>query len=183
MSPADWIGVIGGAAGLVALAVQGYVLWLKRKPALILFVPYHFTGDEPNSKHRLLFALVRISNTSERPAHLYLETLRAEVLFKGRWYQMSVPSFAPQATMQFDLPEPVQYYAGIKYFKFFNKFDSAVIPLDLPYSRYLGLAFHDPSVVNNAERLRLEVKDCNMIKYVIEADILKNDPEHSDVRA
>jgi hypothetical protein len=182
MSPADWVGVIGGIAGFAALAVQGYALWLKRRPALNLFVPYHFTGDEPNSKQRVLFALVRISNTSERPAHLYLETLRAEVLFKGRWYQMSVLSFAPHADMHFDLPEPVQHYAGLKYFKLFNKFDGAVIPLDHPYSRYLGLAFHDPSVVNNAERLRFEVKDCNLVKYTVEADILKNDPEHSDVR-
>ena len=108
MSNADLIGILGGVAGLVALLVQGYTLWQKRKPALVLFVPYHFTGDEAQSNQRILFALIRLANTSERPAHLYLETLRAEVRYKGRWYQMSVPSFAPQAQMQFDLPEHIQ---------------------------------------------------------------------------
>jgi hypothetical protein len=183
MSPADWVGVIGGISGFAALAVQGYTLWLKRRPALNLFVPYHFSTSDLNSKQRVLFALVRISNTSERPAYLYLETLRAEVLFKGRWYQMCVRNFPPQAPLQFDLPERIQHHAGVKYFKVFHKFDSALISLDRPYSTYVGLTFHDPNVVNNADRLRLEVKDCNLVKYTIEADILKNDPEHSDVRA
>ncbi|MFT6901113.1 MAG: hypothetical protein ACJAXS_001301, partial [Colwellia sp.] len=34
MQPSDFIGVIGGVAGFVALAVQGYALWQKRKPEL-----------------------------------------------------------------------------------------------------------------------------------------------------
>jgi hypothetical protein len=182
MAIADWVGILGGVAGLLALGIEGYDHWKKRKPQLTLFIPYHFTGDEAQSKQRMLFALARISNTSERTAHLYLETLRAEVLFKGRWYQMSVPSFAPEANLQFDLPEPIQHHAGVKYFKFFNKFDATVISLDKPYSIFIGMTCLDRGVVDNAERLRIEVKDCNLSKYTIEADILRNDPEHSDIR-
>ena len=180
MGTSNWVGILGGLAGLLALAIEGYGYWKKRKPQLALFVPYHFTGDEAQSKQRILFALVRISNASERAAHLYLETLRAEVLFKGRWYQMSVPSFAPKANMEFDLPEPIQHHAGVKYFQFFNKFDAAVITLDNPYSRYIGMTCLDRGVVEKAERLRIEVKDCNLTRYIIEADILSNDPEHSE---
>ena len=182
MDASAWIGLVGGISGLLALVIQGYYLWLKRKPSLSLFAPYHFQGDHAESKQRMLFTLIRVSNTSERAAHLYLETLRAEVLFKGRWYQMSVISFVPSADMKFDLPEPIQHAAGIKYFKFFHKFDSAVVTLDNPYSRYLGLTCSERGVVDNAERLRIEVKDCNLDLYKIEADILKNDPEHSNKR-
>jgi hypothetical protein len=182
MNVSDWVGVLGGLAGLLALGVEGYALWLKRRPELILFVPYHFTGDHAQSKQRMLFALIRISNTSERVAHLYLETLRAEVLFKGCWYPMSVVSFSPKSNMEFDLPEPIQHHAGIKYFNFFNKFDPAVVSLDSPYSRYLGMTCPDRGVLENAERLRIEFKDCNLHHYIIEADILKNDPEHIDNR-
>lgn len=178
MNVVNWIGLIGGAAGLIALGLEGYRLWMKRRPSLTLFVPYHFTGDDASSRQRMLFALVRISNHSERTAYLYLETLRAEVKFKGRWYPMSVPSFPPSVTFHCDLPETIQHHAGVKYIRFFNKFDPAVIALDKPFSRYFGMTCHDRVAVENAERLRLEVKDCNLVRYIIEADIQKNDPEH-----
>ena len=178
MQPADVIGIIGGIAGFTALAVQGYLMWQKRKPDLKLFVPYNFSGDHAGSGQRMMFCLVRISNLSERPAYLYLETLKAEVLYKNRWHPVEVPSFSEQVNMSFDLPEQVQFHTGVKQIPFFNKFSSPVISLDNPYSRYFAVTCHDRGAMEQGERLRLEFKDCNFTKHVLEADILKNDPEH-----
>jgi hypothetical protein len=175
-----WTGVlgIGGIAGIAALGFQSYDLWSRRVPNLKLFVPYNFKGTHSESKDRFIFALVRISNSSYREAFIYLETLRAEVLFKKRWYQMSVPSFPANHGAQFDLPEEVQHYAGVKYISFFNKFDSPVISLDKPYSRYIGLYCSNPNIVEGAEKLKLEFKDCNLRRYTLIADIVNNDPEY-----
>lgn len=178
MQPADVIGIIGGIAGFTALAVQAYLMWQKRKPDLKLFVPYNFSGDHAESGQRMMFCLVRIPNLSERPAYVYFETLKAEVLFRNRWHPVEVPSFAEQANMSFDLPEPVQFHTGVKQIPFFNKFSSPVISLDNPYSRYFAVTCHDRGAMEHGERLRLEFKDCNLTKHVLVADILKNDPEH-----
>ncbi|MCC5879712.1 MAG: hypothetical protein JJU03_07450 [Idiomarina sp.] len=178
MQLADLLGIIGGLAGLLALAVQGYLIWQKRKPDLKLFVPYNFSGDHTESGQRMMFCLVRISNLSERPAYVYFETLKAEVLYKNRWHPVEVPSFSQQANMDFDLPEAVQFHTGVKQIPFFNKFSSPVISLDNPYSRYFAVTCHDRGAIDHGERLRLEFKDCNLTKHVLEAEILKNDPEH-----
>jgi len=179
MQAADVIGMIGGFAGLAALAVQAYLLWQKRKPDLKLFVPYHFSGDHAESGQRMMFCLVRISNLSERSAYIYFETLKAEVLYRGRWHPVDVPSFPESASMQFDLPENVQFHAGVKQIPFFNKFSSPVISLDQPYSKYFAVTCHDRGAMEYGEKLRLEFKDCNLERHVLEAEILKNDPEHT----
>ncbi|WP_288650142.1 hypothetical protein [Pseudomonas sp. UBA5568] len=116
MDAAGFVGVIGGLAGMAALAIEGYGLWNKRKPRLKIFAPYSFTGDA--DKEKMLFVLVRIANTSERAAHLYLETTTAEILYKGRWYPVGVVSFAKDVKLNFDLPENIQYHAGVKSFEF-----------------------------------------------------------------
>lgn len=180
MEPADVIGVIGGLAGFAALAIQGYTTWQKRKPDLKLFVPYNFSGDNAQSGQRMKFCLVRISNLSERPAYCYFETLKAEVLYKNRWHPVEVPSFPEDAKMSFDLPEAIQFHAGVKQIPFFNKFISPVISLDNPFSRYLAVTCHDRGAMEHGEKLRIEFKDCNLTKHVLEADILKNDPEHAE---
>jgi hypothetical protein len=177
MGVADTIGLIGGLAGLLALGIEGYGLWKRRQPQLTLFTPYFITGDTED-KRRVLFVLVRISNSSERVANLYLETTSAEILFKGRWYPVTIPSFPKDAPMNFDLDNEVQWHAGLKSFEFFNKFDEAVISLDYPYSRYLAFHSHQREAINNPERLRLILRDCNLNKYVVESEILRNDPEH-----
>lgn len=178
MGITDTIGLLGGIAGLFALGIEGYTMWQKRKPQLSLFTPFSFTGYHQESSQHTIFVLVRIANSSDRVAHLYLETLRAEILFKDRWYPVSVPSFRKDANMSFDLHEDVQHHAGIKSFQFFNKFDEAVVSLDYPYSCYIGMYCHSVEAINNAERLRLMIHDCNLTQYTIESDILKNDPEH-----
>lgn len=178
MDIADLIGIVGGIAGLVALGIEGYNLWKKRSPQLKIFAPYSFTGDNAGTGERMLFVLIRIANSSERVAHLYLETTSAEILYRNRWYPVGVVSFAKDAQMNFDLPENVQVHAGIKSFKFFDKFDSAVVSLDNPYSRYVGLRSHSAEALNNAERIRFVIYDCNLQKYIVETEILKNDPEH-----
>lgn len=175
----ELIALIGGLAGLIALVVQGFQLYMKRSPSLKLFVPYHFTGSASHNNQRLLFCLTRISNLSERAAFIYLETLRAEVLFKGRWYQMSVWSIPKGKNLETDIPEHIQHEAGIKYIDPFNKFSNPVISLDKPYASYIPITSTEQAVVEGAERLRLEMRDCNLKKYIIEAEILKNDPEHS----
>lgn len=180
MSPVDVIGIIGGLAGFVALAIQGYLMWQKRKPDLKLFVPYHFSGDISESGQRMMFCLVRISNLSERPAYVYFETLKAEVLYRNRWHPVEIPSFADGANVNFDLHEDIQFHAGVKQIPFFNKFSSPVISLDNPYAKYFALTCHDRAAMDHGERLRLEFKDCNLTKHVLEADILKNDPEHAE---
>jgi hypothetical protein len=176
MQPVDLIGILGGLAGLVALIVQGYILWQKRKPDLRLFVPYHFSADRPDSDGRLLFCLIRISNLSERPAFIYFETVKAEILYRKCWHTASVPNFPEDSKFTFDLPEQTQHHAGVKQFKFFNKFSNNVISLDNPYSRYFALTYPDRNIIENAEKLRLAFKDCNLKKHVLEAEILKNDP-------
>lgn len=173
MSTTDTIAIIGGVSGLVALAVQGIQLWRNRTPSLKLFVPYHFTGSASHNNQRVLFCLARISNLSERPAFIYLETLRAEVLFKGRWYQMSVWNIPKDKVLETDFPEHIQHEAGIKNVDPFNKFSSPVISLDNPYSSYIPITSSEQAVVEGAERLRLEFKDCNLKKFVIETEILK----------
>lgn len=173
------IGLIGGLAGLIALIIQGVQLWKRRYPRLKLFVPYHFTGSASHNQQRVLFCLVRISNLSERPAFIYLETLRAEVLFKGRWYQMSVISFPKDKPLETDFPEHILYEAGLKDVQHFNKFSGPVISLDNPYSSYIPITYSEHAVVEGAERLRLEFKDCNLKKYVIDAEVLDNDPQNT----
>jgi hypothetical protein len=169
---------VGGVAGFAALEFQAYDLYSKRVPKLKLFVPYNFKATEERSRTRLLFALERISNSTYREAFICFETLRAEVLFRNRWYQMSVPSIPPDHGMGFDLPEQLQHYAGMKYILFFNKFDSPVIALDKPYSRYMALYCSNSDVIEGAEKLRLQFKDCNLRRYTLIADILQNDPEY-----
>lgn len=180
MNVAFWTGIlgVGGFAGFAALGFQAYDLWSRRAPKLKLFVPYNFKGTDSGTQSRFMFALVRISNSSYREAFIYFETLRAEILFRKRWYQMTVPSIPPDHAMTFDLPEQVQHYAGVKYILFFNKFDSPVIALDKPYSRYMGMYCSNSNVVEGAEKLRLQFKDCNLRRYTLIADILKNDPEY-----
>jgi hypothetical protein len=178
VQPSDFIGVVGGVAGFIALAVQGYALWQKRKPELKLFVPYNFSGDLAGSGSRVKFCLVRISNLSERPAYVYFETLKAEILYKNRWHPVEVPSFADNTKMEFDLPDDVQFHTGVKQFPFFNKFSSPVISLDKPYSRYFAAICHDREAMEHGEKLRIQFKDCNLISHTLEADILKNDPQN-----
>ncbi len=179
MSLSEVTALIGGLAGFTALAVQGIHLWKNRNPSLKMFVPYHFTGSASHNNQRLLFCLVRISNLSDRPAFVYLETLRAEVLFKKRWYQMSVWNFPKGQSLQTDIPEPIQHDAGIKDVPPLNKFSSPVISLDNPYSAYIPITCSEQAVVEGGERLKLEFKDCNLKTYVIEAEIIKNDPQHN----
>ena len=178
MSGADLIGLVGGLAGVLALLIEGYNHWKKRNPNFVLFAPYHFTGTDATTRQRMLFVLVRVANTSERVAHLYLETLRAEVFYEKRWYPMSVINIPENAPVAVDLPVHIQQHAGVNQIKFFNKFDPAVVSVDHPYSRYLIMMCANPNVAENAERLRLEFKDCNLMRYVLEAEILPNDPEH-----
>jgi len=173
------IAVIGGLAGFTAFIIQVIQLWKNRSPSLRLFIPYHFTGSASHNNQRVLFCLIRISNLSERPAFIYLETLRAEILFKERWYQMSVISFPKDQQLQTDLPENVQYEAGLRDIKHFNRFSGPVISLDSPYSVYIPMTFLDQVVVEKGERLKLEFKDCNLKKYIIEAEISKNAPEYN----
>lgn len=178
MNIADFVGIIGGIAGLGALSIEGVSIWRRRKPKLTLFAPYNFTGNNSENNARLLFVLIRISNSSERIANLFLETTRAEVLYRGVWYPVAVPSFQKNTEIRFDIPDEIQHIAGIKNFQFFNKFDEAVISFDRPYSRYIGMYSDSVDTINNAERVRLVIHDCNLRKYVIEGDIRKNDPEH-----
>jgi len=49
----------------------------------------------------------------------------------------------------------------------------------LPYSAYIPITCSDQAVVEGGERLKLEFKDCNLKTYVIEAEIIKNDPQHN----
>lgn len=178
ISVTNLIAVIGGLAGFTAFVIQGIQLWKNRSPSLRLFIPYHFTGSASENNQRFLFCLVRISNLSERPAFIYLETLRAEVLFKGRWYQMSVISFPKDKQLETDFPDHLIYYSGLKDVQHFNKFSGPIISLDNPYSSYIPITYSESNVVEGAERLRLEFKDCNLEKYVIESDILDNDPQN-----
>lgn len=177
MNLSDTIGIVGGLAGLLALGIEAYSLWKRRSPNLTMFTPYYFSGEAPDNK-RILFVLVRISNSSERIANLYLETATAEILYKGRWYPVIIPNFAKGISVDFDLPEAFKHHAGIGSFDFFNKFDEANVSIDYPYSRYMGFHSHQTNAIDAPERLRLTLRDCNLKKIVVESEILKNDPEH-----
>lgn len=179
MNISEAIGLVGGLSGLLALGMQGVKMWSNRSPDLRLFVPYHFTGSASHNQQRVLFCLSRISNLSGRPAFIYLETLRAEVLYKGRWYQMTVLNMPKGKSLETDFPEHIRHEAGIKYVEPFCKFDNPVIALNKPYSVYIPVTCTEQVVVENGERIRLEFKDCNLKKFIIETEILKNDPEHN----
>jgi len=182
MSAADWIGIVGGITGLIALALQTHVMWLKRRPKFKLYLPYRYSGAIQNT--RVLFILMRLSNLSERNAHIYFETLTAEALYKGRWYQMQVElSSTPSEQIIIDLPDSVKNYAGVNDIPRFNKFDNGFISLDNPYSRYIALTCAQREVVEMPERVRFEFQDCNLFWYSVEGEVLlENDPEHSRVK-
>ena len=179
MDLANWTGFLGGVAGLAALVMQGYDVWKRRRPVLRLWVPFCFVGTHASSKQRVLFALIRISNTSERPAYLYLETLRAHVYLTGGWHEVGVLAFPGDTLVNTDLPETARLHAGIEYIKAFSRFDNAVVSLDTPFSRYLGLTSADAELTAAPGRLRVSVKDCNLVAYELEADIQASEPPHA----
>ncbi len=173
---ANWVGLIGGISGLVALGLQLYELQKNRKPQLKLFIPYHFTGTQHETKYRTLFLLLRISNSTNADAFLYLETLRVELLYKGIWYQVTTLDIGEE--IQTDFPEVIQHLSGVKYVKGFNKFKSPAISRNNPFSTYLPVTFPDMAVIENAEEVRITVKDCHLEKYTLQSKIILNDPQH-----
>lgn len=175
MEIADFIGVVGGLAGMGALCIEGVSLWRKRIPRLTMFIPYH-GGGQNTAGQEVMFLLVRISNSSERIAHMYLETLSAELLHKRKWHQAIVPSYRKDVTLSFDLDLEIQHQSGIRSFEPFNKFDKAIITMDEPYCRYISLYCDMGAELREAEELRITVYDCNLRKYKIKGKILKQDP-------
>lgn len=183
MNQSYWIALslslLGALSGVLALVINGYNYWIKRRPRLRLFVSYHFTGNTGNTgtpQRLVLFALVRIGNTSERPAHLYLETMRAKILFEECWYPAEIMACETD-TLCTDFSDVEQRHIGLKSsIKPFDKFDPAVVSLDNPYARFVPITCANGHVLNKAERLRLEVKDSSLKCHIIEADILRKDP-------
>lgn len=177
MTNADLIGILGGLAGVLALVIQGYTMWRNRLPKLVMFVSNVITGELNNQRHLIL--MIRIANTSERPAYMYLETLYAEVLFNGRWHHAPTLIFPPGAKLHFDLSAEHQQQSGVKEIKFIEKFEDALITLDRPYSRYLPLAPQKVTHLEQVTRLRIKLKDCNLHEHVVEADLPKHGPAKS----
>jgi hypothetical protein len=124
----------------------------------------------------VLFVLVRISNTSERPAYLYLDTLHADALFSGEWHNVQVVSFPKDVLVNTDLPEVARLHAGIEYIKAFNRFDDAVVSLDTPFSRYLPITSGEAELTIVPKRIRIHVRDCNLVAYTLEAEIPASAP-------
>jgi hypothetical protein len=182
MDTTDWVahlglitGLLGLIAGILALVLQGYDSWKKRRPRLRLFVPYCFAGTHAPSRRLVIFVLVRVSNLSERPAFLYLETLKVHLRLNGSWIAAPVLDFPQGEHVNTDFPDSMNQSAGIKYIKALNRFDSPVVALDNPYARYLGLVC-DGADVKAIDRVRLEFQGCDLVQYQLEADVMGLNP-------
>jgi hypothetical protein len=165
---ADIIGILGGVTGLVALAVQGYTMWQNRRPKLVMFISNVLIGylnKQPN-----LIVLIRLANTSTRPAFMYLDTLYAEVLCNGRWHPAPALIFPPGAKMNFDLPAESQQRSGVHAIKPLEIFEDALITLDHPYSRLIPLNPQGVSHLEKVTRLRIKLKDSSLHEHQVEAD-------------
>jgi hypothetical protein len=172
MTTSDLIGILGGVAGILALVNQGYTMWQNRLPKLVMFIPFAIIGDQAKERHLIL--LVRLANTSERPANMYLETLHSEVFSDGQWHHAPIVIFAANAKISFDLPPEIQRQSGVKDIKFFEIFDNALITLDHPYSRYLVLSPKNVPILEKVERLRIKLRDCNLHEHVVEAEVQRD---------
>ena len=172
MDFASWTGLLGGIAGTVALLVEAWEMWKRRKPALRLFVPLAWTGTiQSAEQQRMLALLIRISNSSEMPAHPYFENIRADVRYRGEWHHCGVTDMQGDEKVGTSFPQAIERYLGIGRIPYFCRFDDVAITVGGPYSRFLLLTSDEPGVYAEPECARLTLLDCTGTSYTLEAKI------------
>ena len=181
MSVHAWIGAIGGTVGIASAIVHLRDWWVNRRPRLELFAPYQGSGVDTGLNKRFVFTVIRVSNTSRATAFLYLETLSAELRYRGQWVKATMLELPTSVEhLRTDLPEPLQRHFGLDALKPLRRFASVVVAYDSPLSGLLLLDPDSDEVCQGFDAIRLVVKDCHLKAHVLKVDLdeqrWKHDP-------
>jgi hypothetical protein len=164
------LGILGG---LLSLRDR----WQNRKPHLQLFAPYLFWGTDVANKRRFLFLYLRIANSSQKNAYLYLETMSVMLKINGIWYRTY---FSDQEIKRTDFSDAEKLHFGIGKARVINRFEDNIITFDKPLCGYVILGHANDAIFDGAiEKVKIEVEDCHHEKSALYADLeeqLKKDP-------
>lgn len=169
------IGAVGVTIAVVVGVIGGiWSLWdriINRKPILKLFTPYYFSCKDGVSMQPVLMILVRISNSSQKSAFLYLETMSIEVMSNGKWYKTKRLNTEQTTPLKTDFSEAEKVRFGINDVKYLNRFGCTVVSYDNPLSGYVPVAHEEESVLTNIDKIRIKVTDCHFKSYEMEVDL------------
>ena len=167
------LGLIGIAGGYLTLIDK----WKNRKPKLNLFVPYNWSGVDTGANKRFLNLYLRISNSSNKSAFLYLETLYVEVKINGKWFPTEFFEVELKGT---DFPEAEKERFGIGKVEFLKRFNENVVTYDKPLCGYISVTCNKDSIFESSiEAIKVEVYDCHERRYILHVDLnkqLEKDP-------
>lgn len=174
------VGIIAGLVGVVGGWITLYDKWRNRKPKLSLWVPYNWTGEDIGAQKRFLALYLRISNTSNKEAYLYLETMSVSLKIKNNWYRVYLSDLPYEGIKETDFPERELRHFGIGKVKFLNRFEDNIVTFEKPLCGYVVVGYKDDSIFNESiDMIRLEVEDCHRKKHILYTDLekqLESDP-------
>jgi hypothetical protein len=171
------IGLIGGLVGALSGLLALWDRWKNRKPRFILFAPYNFTGQDAETRRRVLFVYLRIANLSKNRAFLYLETMSVEIKSSGKWHKAVVGNTDSKTPFETDFPEFDKVRFGLHDVKFINRFDETIVDCDAPLCGYIPLIYKDEDIIH-PEGIRIKVKDCHLKSYTMEVDFAEQQRKH-----
>ena len=167
------IGLVGGIVGAILGGWGLYDRYEQRRPKLAVFIPYHWAGKDQETGDIYILYL-RISNISQAPAYLYMETLKIEIFENNKWQKAQVlhlPSNRPLVT---DLPTGWASTVGIFDAKPINRFTDGLVTYDKPLCGYLFVKSPFKKSDPKLSKVRVSVFDSYLKKkhpHIIDVDI------------
>lgn len=174
-----WTGIVGGIVGAVAGVLALWDRWKHRHPRLLLFAPYSFSGVDIGNGRKCLNVLCRLSNSSQKAAFIYLETMKVELAKAGNWHVVQRVDFPKGQTPKTDFSSSEKIHFGVDDVPYFSRFGTSVISRDNPFSGYLCVISDQEDILQNPTKLRISIRDCHFKEHIVKVDFAeqkKQDP-------
>ncbi len=169
------IGVVGGIIGALAGSWSLFDRFANRHPRLLMFAPYNWAGSDTTAGPTYGI-FIRLSNLSQAPAFLYLETLKAELYSGGTWHTALVLSLPQTHAIATDFPQELQAHLGLNDARVLNRFLDGLVTYDRPLCGYILVSSPFDDMTTPLEAIRLSVFDSHLKRpHTMTADLRRQE--------
>lgn len=161
------VGFVGGIVGIIAGLWALLDRYKNRHPRIKVFAPYQWTGNDSVTGKHILSVFFRISNISQTPTYLYLETLKAEIYYTElqKWESIQTIKLLTDKIAT-DFSEGMIKQFGINKAKYLDVFDDCIVKFSEPLCGYILFNIQNEKY----SKIRGEILDSRHKKITFEVD-------------
>jgi hypothetical protein len=167
---AEFVGIIGGLVGLIGGSISISDWYANRTPRLSLVISSSIWGSFPEGgKH--LCILARVLNKSKKDAYLLAEAMEIHVYAGNRWYAADPGWPETPGLLPTNFSKSEQVLLGLDTVPVIRRYETLLSQNINPATRLILFSCKPEQMLDNAQRVRIRLKDGSGVIHTMEAEI------------